>query len=168
VIPKFVETGMGDPVLPPGIHRARVDEIRATFVDAFSESTTRSRLFDGWLAFSLAVRRLVPIQREYLDGSFVTGKLNPKDVDLSIWIDRSDLETAHPNHRAGITSLRRQSLSFGCDVYLVAICPLDHPKYPQFEYWKNWTEQAWPTYRTETGELTSAVSKGYVEVADGD
>jgi hypothetical protein len=160
VIPEFVETGMGDPALPPGIHKASVDEIRAALVDAFPESTSRSRLLGGWLAFRLSVRRLVPVEYEYLDGSFVTGKLNPKDIDLSLWINRSDLEAAHPDNRAGITTLRRQRLSFGCDALFVFVCPTSHPKYREFEHFRDWTENAWRTYRTGTRELTTAVSKG--------
>jgi hypothetical protein len=166
VIPEFVETGMGDPALPPGIHKASVDEIRAALVDAFPESTSRSRLLGGWLAFRLSVRRLVPVEYEYLDGSFVTGKLNPKDIDLSLWINRSDLEAAPPDNRAGITTLRRQRLSFGCDVLFVFVCPTSHPKYREFEHFRDWTENAWRTYRTGTRELTTAVSKGYIEVSD--
>jgi hypothetical protein len=168
VIPEFVGTGMGDPVLPTGIHKASVDEIRAAFVDAdaFSQSTTRRKIFGGWLAFRLAVKRLIPVEHEYLDGGFVTGKVNPKDVDLSMWIRRSDLEAADPNIRAGVTTLRRQRLSFSCDAVFVFSCETSHAKYKEFEHFRDWTERAWPTYRMGTGELTTAVSKGYIEVSN--
>src|SRR5215207_8764766 len=122
VIPEFVETGMGDPVLPPGIYRASAGEILSKLVTAFPKSRTRSQIFESWSAFSLAIRKLVPVQHEYLDGSFVTGKLNPKDIDLSLWINRSDMEAAEPNYRAGITGLFKQSQNFRCDAILVAIC----------------------------------------------
>lgn len=77
MIPRFVElTGAPFPVLPPGIHWATMDEIKARF----GQTPRRAWLFDGVLAVAEALRR-ASCERMYLDGSFVTQKAEPTDFD---------------------------------------------------------------------------------------
>ncbi len=75
-IPPFQKTG----ALPPGLHRAAPDEIVARFCRGTS---TRA-------ALESPLRELISIAREvgspglYLNGSFVTGKEHPGDIDAII------------------------------------------------------------------------------------
>jgi hypothetical protein len=77
VIPKSVEINGIWNVLPPGIHRANVDEIE----QRFATNEKRRRLFEG---FRKAVEALskAGCRGIFLDGSFVTDKPEPGDFDV--------------------------------------------------------------------------------------
>jgi hypothetical protein len=63
-------------VLPPGIHWASLNEIEA----CFCLTPHRAWLFEGVVAVAKALRR-ANCERMYLDGSFVTEKIEPNDFD---------------------------------------------------------------------------------------
>jgi hypothetical protein len=68
----------GDGNLPPGIHAATWDEFERRY------GTTRQRrsLLQG-LRTALGILRTAGCRRAYIDGSFVTAKRVPKDVDVA-------------------------------------------------------------------------------------
>lgn len=73
------------PILRPGIHAMTLDQIRQTFVSPLPEAAPRLRLFslfDQWLA---RLRQLNVTGTLWLDGSFVTRKPNPDDLDCILW-----------------------------------------------------------------------------------
>lgn len=165
LLPEFVETGLGDAILPDGIHPATVEAIEKRFVDEFPKSLTRARLFRGWLSFSVQVRALVRVEHEYIDGSFVTAAPNPKDVDASYWIPRRAVEGLEPRDQQAFGGLwERRLTSYHVDGYLVMRCPRSHRGRQEYEYWKHRTETAWPRYRKWNREFVDSPRKGYVEV----
>ena len=76
MIPPFDDYGN----LPPGIHRATIEEVRARFGDGSPEREAQMAElleFVDWCRSSRVARIVV-------NGSFVTGKLAPQDVDVII------------------------------------------------------------------------------------
>lgn len=78
VIPSFNDDGY----LPPGLHRAALDEIAARFGQ---ESELRQVQMESlrWLVNSA---QRAGVQRIVVNGSFVTDKLEPNDVDCVLLI----------------------------------------------------------------------------------
>jgi hypothetical protein len=77
MIPQCVEViGLPFRVLPPGVHWAALSEIKSRF----GQSLHRAQLFEGVLAVAQALRQ-ANCGRMYLDGSFVTEKIEPNDFD---------------------------------------------------------------------------------------
>ena len=78
MIPAFQDNGY----LPPGIHRATLDEIEARFG---TESELRRVQFESstWL---IDLVRRAGIERLVIDGSFVTDRFEPNDVDCILLI----------------------------------------------------------------------------------
>jgi hypothetical protein len=72
MIPDLDSKGM----LPRGIHKATLDELRKRF----ATSTRREKLFDG-LIEALRNMKGAGVERVYIDGSFVTNKVSPNDID---------------------------------------------------------------------------------------
>lgn len=72
MIPDFTAQGM----LPPGIHRATLEEVR----DKLGWGLRRRKLLDR-LKPGLTLMKHCGIDRVYLDGSFVTEKDRPGDID---------------------------------------------------------------------------------------
>ena len=72
MIPEFNEDGY----LPPGIYEASFEEVK----NRFGFSRKRQKLLQG-MSFLLEQCRILHCDILYLDGSFVTKKLNPSDYD---------------------------------------------------------------------------------------
>ncbi|MBI3823653.1 MAG: hypothetical protein HY289_13370, partial [Planctomycetes bacterium] len=81
MLPPFDDYGN----LPPGIHPCAVDELAARFgTDSEERETEINELLD----FIEAARK-AGVRRLLVNGSFVTGKLNPNDVDV-VFLPGSD------------------------------------------------------------------------------
>jgi hypothetical protein len=78
MIPPYDDNGY----LPPGIHRATMEEIAARFGQA-SELRQAQMESPRWL---VEVARQAGVQRIVVNGSFVTEKLEPNDVDCVLLI----------------------------------------------------------------------------------
>lgn len=77
MIPQLVQiAGARDLLLPPGIHWATLPEIRARF----ATNAGRTALFDGIERVAAALE-LAGCTEMYLDGSYVTSKVDPSDFD---------------------------------------------------------------------------------------
>lgn len=78
--------------LPPGIHAATLDEIEAVFATTF-----RWRTLFGGLRRAIQNLKAVGVRRIFIDGSFVTTKAEPNDIDgCWEWHDEVDLDRLDP------------------------------------------------------------------------
>src|SRR5437867_1161459 len=77
-IPAFRDDGY----LPEGMHEASEEEVIARF----GQSTPRREYLTGRLRRWLALSRAVGAPRFLVDGSFVTDKAEPGDVDAVVWL----------------------------------------------------------------------------------
>lgn len=67
-------------LLPPGVHDCTIEEIRSAFVE--HQSQRRSGLFAGMQRFLTLIKQIGCFEAAYIDGSFVTDKPEPFDVDV--------------------------------------------------------------------------------------
>ena len=78
------------PLLPDGLHARTMDQINEECVDAFPDSESRPDLIGG-LRIVLETLRSVGIQGTlWIDGSFVTEKPNPNDIDVLLYIPNGE------------------------------------------------------------------------------
>ena len=80
MLPSFTEHGL----LPPGIHDCSLQDA----YDYFCTNDHRRRIWDGLLNF-IELMKFYGIDRDYiiLDGSFVTDKSIPSDIELVFPVD---------------------------------------------------------------------------------
>jgi hypothetical protein len=128
--------------LPPGRHAATTAEIEAALVDAFPASARRRPLFEQWRTLNAAIEHFVAIREQWLDGSYVTTKLDPRDVDVVSIVNGSELEGLDAVEEmllVGLVSGHASRDLHGCDSFLVAEYPPGHPARPTYEaarrYW---------------------------------
>jgi hypothetical protein len=165
VIPAFVDVGQPDEVLPPGLHQTNELEIKATLVDKFPGSTSRSDIFTSWQAFSLLCRSILPVKEERINGSFVTSRLEPSDLDVAIWIAADDFAALDLGTQLSFGDLLAKAKpTFKCDAYVVPECPPGHPTYADYQYML-WTDSYWAQYKSPTKLIVPGVQKGYLRVA---
>ena len=96
-IPMLNEVGL----LPPGIHGCDVDEVGARFGN-FQSSDRRSTIWRRFQEYFAEARRSGIIKELLLDGSFVTAKPDPNDIDIIVVVAsdhdfRSDLPISDYN-----------------------------------------------------------------------
>ena len=106
----FNEKGL----LRPGSSEYKLEEIEKIFVKEFSESQTRSNIYNGFLIWLKHLLNICIPNEIWLDGSFVTNKINPNDLDLVCFIEIND----YVNNTTEINRLRQLGLQNHCDVYM--------------------------------------------------
>ena len=193
MIPDFDEsTGH----LPVGRYHATLAEVHARFVDHpdFTDSPTRQAVWDGFIAYMAAWQRLDDdlaaylggkrlVMTTWLAGSFVSPKLDPGNLDLTVIID-GEL-AASCQRRPGIGQLRKLSHRDGMlKEFKVSPCVVRHryfrsPFGPQIagrpeveEYvmmrgaFDDWWQRARPdgVPKGEPTLETAVARRGYLEV----
>lgn len=90
---KFNEIGN----LPPGRYEIAFDDAKSFFVDAFPDSETRLK---NWNSFYAYIQTIISIGLDefklWVDGSFVTEKLNPNDIDCVVYVKASLVNSLSP------------------------------------------------------------------------
>lgn len=89
---EFNENGM----IEPGLHSCTVTEFKQTFVDKFPSSQRRQEIFDCFINFVGKLSNSYNIHEIWVDGSFVTEKVNPNDVDIIIFLELEDFIKISP------------------------------------------------------------------------
>ncbi len=105
-----------------------IAEFETIFVTSFPQSATRRQLFDNYRQYVEELQRLFTGGfYQWVNGSYVTRKVNPNDIDVVTFVDYR-LYT-------GKEQELRQSKGFeykkktGLDAYYVATYPQEHPKH---------------------------------------
>lgn len=136
---------VGQDRLPPGLHRATLAEIRGALVEAFPGSKTRRPIFDSWTLLRQAIRRIIEPEREWVDGSYVTRKQNPGDVDLVTHLNGLDLEALCPVDQTLLRGLIAGHASrdlHRCDSFPLVVYPEGHPAHAAYQealgHWERW------------------------------
>ena len=76
-----------------------LSEFSSVFVDKFSNSQSRKLHFDRYLKYSTDLKILVdlPFLKQWVNGSFVTLKNNPDDIDFITFLDHSVVKSLDKN-----------------------------------------------------------------------
>jgi hypothetical protein len=91
------------PHLPPGRYRATLGEVLERFVEGMPTSSTRGQIWQGFMSYLDAWGATEDQLRQFLDGaplvrvawlagSFISGKINPNNIDLSLIIDGDSVD----------------------------------------------------------------------------
>lgn len=76
--------------LPPGRYEIAFDDAKSFFVDAFPDSETRLKNWNSFYAYiQIIISTGLDEFKLWVDGSFVTKKLNPRDIDCVVYVKAS-------------------------------------------------------------------------------
>ena len=121
-----------DGLLPAGVHECTLEEIGKRF-GCFQSSDQRPRLFVKLEAFLREARASKAARAILVDGSFVTGKARPNDIDLIIVVPRehdfrADLSPAAYN----VLSKRLVHRRFGFDLLVAREESVEYDRWVEF------------------------------------
>ena len=161
-LPPFNNQGL----LPEGVYDCSEALFKQRFVDAFPASGTRAARYRGFTALRQeAVRQGGQPARQWVNGSYVTTKLDPGDIDVVTFMDYDGFNALSEEHRTAVTGLlageEATKPTYGYHTFFVPSCGQGHPFFPAFEqqrvYWRKWF-----------GETRSGGRKGFLAMALGD
>lgn len=147
-------------LVPYEIIQSDLDSLEAVFVTGFPVSQIRRRIFEAFAGYLSTIREVVGGFFVWVDGSFVTRKLNPRDIDFVTFLafDR------YAEHEAELEVLRQ--LRFGpgslTDGFFVKTYPENHPNRKFYELDR--TEWLFDFGRSRTRHNSPARNKGLVEL----
>lgn len=126
------------PLLPPGFYPMTLKDICSRFVDACPLSVTRPKIMAG---LTQVVEKLCAAKiagHLWLDGSFLTEKIDPEDVDLLLRITDEFLNQITQQQLEAFAwyRSRERKATHHCDAYHWIEYPCDHDQYMQGEWWR--------------------------------
>jgi hypothetical protein len=124
------------PLLPPGVHDVSVAELDKQFLNSFSNSSTRAELIAGLRRYVDCLAKFGIRFEIWIDGSFVTHKENPNDVDLVAFASSSEVNCLSADFKRQLRGLfDRISVkqAFKCDVLFAPIEDMNVRS-----YWRGW------------------------------
>ena len=138
-------------------------EFKERFVETYQGSSTRQTIFSNYESYIKAFSEQVSSNfLHWIDGSFVTKKLNPRDIDFVSLIDHDIATRSYSllkDHFLNKESLKKYRL----DAYLIRMYPADHKEYSKTAsdllYWSNWFG------KTKRNRAKRRFPKGFIEIS---
>ena len=117
---------------PYELIESNLEAFEAAFVSNFPESTTRKRIFERYVAYVEELRKIVGDGfTQWVDGSFVTQKVNPRDIDFLTFLEIDRYE----QNREAVDSFRKRRSEKGVltDGYFLFIRPVGYSQRHLYE-----------------------------------
>lgn len=135
---------------------------KETFVDTFDHSSSRYALYKKYLKYTASLSELLSKPYyQWIDGSFISTKANPKDIDLVSIIDYSDYEKHSLEIESEFVGSKAREV-YQVDAYLVSEYPIDHPKFAFTNsdklYWRSLFS------RTRVNRAKKQYEKGFIQL----
>ena len=156
---EFDENGF---LSPYGAISAELELFENTFVSRVSESITRDAIFENYQRYNADFQKeILPNFRQWVDGSFVTKKLNPKDIDIVTFIPFEVYEKLKPEIEAKFT-MEGASQHYGIDAYTIKAYPEQHQLHQltlsDTAYWRDLFS------KTKFNRAKKHYPKGFIEL----
>lgn len=129
--------------LTPGIHSYTISNFEKQFIDHFPSSRTRKKLYINFKKWLRKVSKIQTPRFIWLDGSYITEKSNPNDIDLVIFYRPEQIKSEKEAQKINIL-VHHTSRAYGCDAYVafdLEHLPQDvanqhyHPQSIMVKYW---------------------------------
>ena len=147
---------------PAGKNKISEEDFLENFIHPFEEGSSRKELYDGFVRYNSGLKSLLSDQKyfQWIDGSFISTKVNPRDIDLVNLIDYQLVDA----HEAELKRFINESgkREYGIDGYIVKVYPIDHRYYVRTKltlaYWSDWFSTSRKNRRKQR------FPKGFVEI----
>ncbi|TAE22353.1 MAG: hypothetical protein EAZ91_23655 [Cytophagales bacterium] len=110
---------------PYSVIPADIDTLQRVFVSEFPTSATRQRLFARFEEFTVTLSELLPGgYTQWVDGSFVSQKKDPRDIDVLTFVDYR-LHQQHQKQFDALSSWHKTQVQ-EVQAFFVSVYPPDH------------------------------------------
>jgi hypothetical protein len=131
------------PLLKPGFHDYGPVSLRQLCVLPFPASSTRGEIMDGLDAVTAKLAADAIAGELWVDGSFLTEKIDPEDSDVVLVVTDDFVQHATVDQRASLGWFGGDLKStYKCDSYVHVEFPPGHPRFGYGEWMKAyWIKQ---------------------------
>lgn len=131
-------------LFPLGFHPKTMEELEQICVQGFSLSTSRAAILAGLKTFVEHLQTAGITGELWLDGSFLTEKINPKDVDVVLKTQASLYNAGTADQKAAIDwVIANQKLTLKCDSYHLFEYPVGDPLHEEGKWWYAYWLKQW-------------------------
>lgn len=133
---------------PSGKIEVDAEDFKRHFVDAYPESATRQRIYEGFQAYQETLLNVFGCNVEqWIDGSWVSNKQDPNDIDVVSLIDSEFIESDevyfNKMYSNKLLTVFGSKDKFMVDAYAFILFPEDDPRYDlvtrkMMVYWDDW------------------------------
>lgn len=117
------------PLLAPGRHYFSLAQVKERFVDPFPDHIGRQGTFHRLESFVQQVLVADFPCDVWLDGSFLTEKPDPSDLDVTVIIDSDVSQTLTADQSALVEAIANAQIGDGIDSFAFVRLPRDHPNF---------------------------------------
>lgn len=134
--------GQGFPsILEPGFHVLPIRELKRVCVVGFPLSKTRRKIFRNLIAVVQRLRASGVIGAVWIDGSFMTQKIDPEDVDVVLRLEAITYNNGSQAIKDAVNWFAGNlKAAHGCDSYHFFVFPVGHPNHAfgqqMHSYWR--------------------------------
>lgn len=146
-------------MLPAGFHDCSVQEFIATFVDNFPTSQRRRIIMEALWDFSREVYNVGIPGEFWVDGSFVTAKVNPNDANLVLFLQIPNMNVLGPQLMAF-----RQKYKDTLDIYFAYAASPENQQYANPKDYQQFVNQR-NYWRGQFGFDRADSPKGIVRIS---
>ncbi|MEO6228565.1 MAG: hypothetical protein ABJB11_17430 [Ferruginibacter sp.] len=157
-MPTFNRSGL---LFPGSIISSNLTELELEFVTKIPTAERKTH-FDAYIKYSDALKKQCAVTElvQWINGSFVTQKNRPVDIDLVTFIDYKIIESLGTAIKTFIYP--QSELDFYVDAYIVAVYPTGSNKYHLYQSDKAyWNDKFDKTRRNRAGNI---LAKGFLEI----
>jgi len=142
-----------------------LEDFEEFFIKKFEPESSRMNIYESYKKFIFDFQKeITPNFIQWIDGSFVTNKVNPRDIDFVTLIDH-DIYIKKRDKIDGNFRLRKAREIYKVDAYTVEMYPADHKNNSisniDLVYWDNWFS------KTKKNWAKKTFPKGYIEINFG-
>ena len=153
------------PLLPPGRHIVTMDRLTRQCVGRFGTSASRPRLMTALSVFVVGLEELVGTCDVWVDGSFMTEKQEPEDIDLSVMVEGAVFDQLAADLQNELLSLASdQPLRPDLHTFVVVTRPRDHPGHHLAEDLRAYFAQLWSVTRVGSLKGIAVLRLGETDV----
>lgn len=132
------------PLFPVGLHPTSLTELYRLCVESFPDSVTRPAIFEALSSGIEYLRDTGVPGKLWIDGSFLTDKPDPNDVDILLVLTDTELEQASQKAREAIQWFITQPPGDSlCDTYTLVLSPLTETGMTRRQWLSHWNYSRW-------------------------
>lgn len=124
------------PLFNAGIHDISKDVLTTHFLDPFVNQDKRKQLIERFILLLEKVESIGIKFEVWIDGSFVTEKIEPNDIDVAFFFDPIQMNALSEEKKLILLEISNNALSkvrYNCDVYFLSNDSVEYRS-----YWRGW------------------------------
>jgi hypothetical protein len=148
-------------LFPLGFHNLTLDSLELVCVDLFPLSVSRRPIMDGFREFVKTLTDSGYAGELWVDGSFLTEKIDPKDIDVVLRCDGERYNSWAPGYRKMVDwVIANQKAALKCDSHALLEYPEGAPLHDEGKWWYSYWHVKWGFSREEDPKGIVVISFG--------